>query len=239
MSQTSKRSVKPNRQQLVVVIGDNSGSMSGLKAEAATEGIRQMIIECQSRSGSEESLYRVLFISFGNSATIDKQCHRTPVLEIDTDQISLRGDGGGTNLREALELAHSEISEYVDEISGHPQQAKHPLPLVILFSDGRNGDNFGRPEAAAERLKELEYDSERILILTAGVAVKDSDNPDEDTLKAIASHYKGTPFYVPIEKAGDLSMFLAAAGSSAASTAGEVYEVIKGFLEGPNPRRLT
>ena len=72
MSQTSKRSVKPNRQQLVVVIGDNSGSMRGLKAEAATEGIRQMIIECMSRSGGEESLYRVLFISFGDRAKIDK-----------------------------------------------------------------------------------------------------------------------------------------------------------------------
>lgn len=239
MSQRSKRSVKPNRQQLVVVIGDNSGSMRGLKAEAATDGIRKMIIQCQSRSGSEESLYRVLFISFGNQAVIDKQCRRTPVLEVDTNQVSLRGDGGGTNLREALELAHSQISEYLDEIEGHPQQAKHPLPLVILFSDGRNGDNFGRPEAAAESLKELQYDSEEILILTAGVAVADGDNPDEQTLKAIASHYKNVPLYVPIEKADMLSRFLAAAGSSAASTSAEVYDVIRGFLEAPSPRRLT
>lgn len=225
------RSVKPNRQQLVVVIGDNSGSMRGQKAQAAVEGVRQMIIECQSRSGDENSLYRVLLILFGNEATIDPNCRRTPVLEIATEEISFKGDGGGTNLRAALELAHSQVSEYLAEIAEHPHKNKHPLPLVFLFSDGHNGDNFGRPEAAAKKLKELSYDSEPILIVTAGVAVDPDDTPDEDTLKAIASQFDGTPLYVPIQKASVLSCLLAAAGSSAASTAGELYDVIRGYLE--------
>lgn len=230
-AEKATRTVKPNRQQLVVVIGDNSGSMRGQKAEAAVEGVRQMINECQSRSGSEQSLYRVLLILFGNEATIYPNCERTPVLEIASEEITFHGDAGGTNLRAALELAYEQISDYLVEIAEHPHKNKHPLPLLILYSDGHNGDNFGRPEAAAKKLKELTYDSESILIVTAGVAVDAKDKPDEYTLKAIASSYQDIPLYVPIHKANSLSCLLAAAGSSAASTAGELYDVIRGYLE--------
>lgn len=230
-AEKTTRTVKPNRQQLVVVIGDNSGSMEGPKAKAAVVGVRQMINECQSRSGGELSLYRVLLILFGNEAKIYPNCERTPVLEIDSEEITFHGDGGGTNLRAALELAYEQISEYLAEIADHPQKNKHPLPLVILYSDGHNGNNFGRPKAAADKLKELTYDSESILIVTAGVAINAGKQPDVKTLKAIASSYEGTPLYVPIQKANSLSCLLAAAGSSAASTAGELYDVIRGYLE--------
>lgn len=223
------RSVKPNRQQLVVVIADNSGSMRGQKAQAAVEGVKQMIIECQSRSGDENSLYRVLLILFGDHATIDPNCRRTPVLEIDTNEIHFNGDGGGTNIPAALNLAYSQIHEYLAEIADHPHKNKHPLPLVILFSDGHNGN--GKPELSAKKLKELSYDSTPILIATAGVAVAADDAPDEELLKAIASHYDGRPLYVSIENANALSFFLAAAGSSAASTAAELYDAIRGYLK--------
>ncbi|QDV85404.1 vWA domain-containing protein [Planctomycetes bacterium TBK1r] len=222
----SNRSAKPNRQQLVVVIADNSSSMYGPKAEAAVEGIENMIIECQTK-GREQSLYRVLLIVFADKATIHSECKRTPVMEIDTDKISFRGDGGGTNMRAALRLAHSQISEYLDEISNHPQKSKHPLPLVIFFSDGRNG--YQDPKPAAKALKALTYDSLPILIFTAGVAVGDNDRPDEEMLKSIASTHNGHPLYVPVQDVSVLAHFLADAGSSAASTAAEAFDILRNY----------
>ena len=41
------RQARQSRPQLVVVLADNSGSMAGDKAQAATQGIREMLMECQ------------------------------------------------------------------------------------------------------------------------------------------------------------------------------------------------
>ena len=223
----SKRSAKPNRQQLVVVIADNSYSMQGEKAEAASKGIENMILQCQIASG-EQSNFRVLLIVFATEPYIHPQCRRTPVLEIDTDRIILRGEGGQTNMPEAFRLARQQIEEYLAEISDHPQQSKHPIPLVLIFSDGHNNPKFGDPVTEASVLKELRYDSLPILIVTAGVAVDEEDVPDENLLKAIATKTdEGVPLYVPIQRADVLSIFLANTGSSAASTAGELHQIIR------------
>ena len=42
-----QRKAKQNRPQVVCVLADNSGSMSGPKARAATDGIREMLLRCQ------------------------------------------------------------------------------------------------------------------------------------------------------------------------------------------------
>ncbi|MCA9047249.1 MAG: VWA domain-containing protein [Planctomycetaceae bacterium] len=233
----SQRSAKPNRQQLVVVIADNSFSMRGEKASAAAQGVVNMILECQI-AGGEQSNFRVLLISFATEAVIHPECRRTPVLEIDTDRIGLYGDGGQTNMPAAFRLARAQISEYLGEIDEHPQKSKHPLPLVIFFSDGHNNPKFGDPIPEANALKALTYDSLPILIVTAGVAVDEDDAPDEDLLKAIATTTdEGYPLYVPIQRADLLSLFLANTGSSAASTAGELHQVIR-RLEHQVTRRL-
>lgn len=219
-----KRTARQSRPQAVCVLADNSGSMAGPKAQAATKGIQEMVLNCQTRGprGVERSYFQLVLIRFGSNAEVDPQCNMTPVREIDADNIEVRGDGGGTNITAALELAYGGLERYMRKVvEPHEQRAQHPLPLVLLFSDGHNG--YGDPEPIAEEIKRLNIDGNPISIACAGVSTDDSDSPDEDLLRRIAS----PECYLHIDNARLLSSFLAEVGSSAVSSPGELARVIR------------
>lgn len=220
-----KRKARQTRPQLVCVLADNSGSMYGPKAEAATAGIQEMLMHCQSTGprGRDRSYFRFALIRFGSTAEVDRPSHMKPVREIDPDSISIDGTGGGTNMVQALEIACSGLTDYVHhDLTGHPERAEHPLPLVLLFSDGFNNAP-GDPVDAANRIKALELDGQGITIACAGVATQADDQPDEQLLRRIAS----PDCYVHIQDVRMLSSFLAEVGSSGASSPAEVAAVIK------------
>ena len=219
--EVSSRTARHSRPQLVCVLADNSGSMRGPKAEAATDGIRDMMWECRTRgpSRSDRSYYELVLVQFGTSAQLAYD--RVPVKEIDADQFVLRGDGGGTNITEALEITHQRLVQYMEELETHPERNQYPLPLVLLFSDGHNG--HGHPKPVADRIKSLRLDGCPVTIVCAGVATKASDEPDETLLRAIAS---SPECYLRIQSADMLSVFLAEVGSSGASSPAEVAQVI-------------
>jgi uncharacterized protein YegL len=194
-------------------LADNSGSMAGEKARAATEGVREMLMTCQARGpqGPERSYFKLLLIRFGDHATIDSACDMTHVRKIDPDKVEVRGDGGQTNLTEALELAFSRLEPYLKELQTHPERTSHPLPLVLVFSDGFH--NVGAPpQAAAAALKRLNLDGQPVLVAAAGVSIG-SEKPDEALLRDIAS----PECYFHITNAQALSSFISSVGSSGAS----------------------
>ena len=82
-----QRTARSSRPQLVCVLADNSGSMRGPKAHAATEGIRELLLECQTRGprGRDRSYFRFVMIRFGNEAELVVNCE--PVRDIDPDAI--------------------------------------------------------------------------------------------------------------------------------------------------------
>ena len=224
------RNARQSRPQLICVLADNSGSMAGRKAEAATAGIREMLLRCQTTGprGPDRSYYRLVLIRFGTTAEIDRRCNMTPVRQIDADSIELRGDGGGTNIAEGLELAYSGLRKYMEDVvEPHKERSEHPLPLVLLFSDGQNG--YGQPEPIARKIKELNIDGEPVIIACAGVSTDNSDRPDEALLRSIAS----PECYVHIENVRALSAFLAEVGSSGVSSVREVAQIIRRL---PAPR---
>ena len=217
------RQARQSRPQLVCVLADNSGSMAGEKAKAATNGIREMIMECQSRgpTGPERSYFNFLLIRFGDNATIDPLCDSTPVRKIDPDQISVTGNGGQTNITEALQLALDRLSPYMQSLEAHEERGEHPIPLVILFSDGQH--NIGpAPQPVAEKIKQLALDGESVVIATAGVSIDDDDRPDERTLREIAS----PECDVDVTNAQILTRFIASVGSSGMSRAQDIAHVI-------------
>lgn len=223
------RQARRSRPQLVCILADNSGSMRGPKAEAATHGIREMLMRCQSRGprGRDRSYFRLVLIEFGDTAQVLPHCAMTPVRHIDPESISITGNGGGTNLTAALELAYDGLKRYLREgIENHADRANHPLPLLLVFSDGRNG--YGKPEAAVERLKSLQIDGERIPIAVAGVSVDTTDKLDEKLLRRLAS----PKCYVHISHPESLQEFLANVGSSAASSGADLSCVIAGKPRG-------
>jgi uncharacterized protein YegL len=218
------RKARQSRPQLVCVLADNSGSMIGPKAKAATAGIREMLLRCQTTGPREpdRSYFGFVLIRFGNTAEIDPRCNFTPVRKIDADTIEILGDGGGTNITEALELTYSGTERYLREVvQPHPERADYPLPLVLLFSDGHNG--YGKPEPVAQKIKQLSIDGEPVVIACAGVSTDESCKPDEALLRSIAS----PECYVHIDNARVLSAFLAEVGSSGASSPQEVARVMQ------------
>jgi uncharacterized protein YegL len=217
----------------VCILADNSGSMRGRKAEAATRGLREMLLNCQMKGprGQDRSYYRFVLIRFGSHAELDKSCYLKPVREIDPNTIEIRGDGGGTNITEALELAYRGLSRFVKEmIEPHPERERYPLPLVLLFSDGHNGGHC--PLGIAEQIKELNVDGDPVLIAAASVWVDDSMPPDGNLLREIA-----TPgCYVDIDRPESLTEFLSATGSSGASSPAELARLMEKMQPETPPR---
>jgi uncharacterized protein YegL len=221
------RQAKQSRPQLVCVLADNSGSMARQKAQAATEGIREMIMECQSRGpgGPDRSYFKLLLIRFGDEAVIDPLCDMTPIRMIDPDLIEIDGRGGETDITGALELAWIRLNLYMQGLQRHPERAEHPLPLLLLFSDG--GHNLGSgPQPVAAEIKRLNLDGEPVVIAVAGVSVGNAQ-PDEQTLREIAS----PDCYVHITNAAALTTFISSVGSSGVSRARDVAAVIRQIQE--------
>ena len=201
--------------------------MAGEKAKAATDGIREMVMECQSRgpTGPERSYFKLLLISFDSTAAVNPQGDLTPVRKIDPDQIEIRGDGGQTNITAALQTALDRLRPYMQSLQDHPERAEHPLPLVILFSDGEH--NVGPvPQSVADEIKKLTLDGDAVVIAAAGVSVG-GGKPDDATLGAIAS----PECYVHITNAQVLAKFISSVGSSGVSSAKDIAAVIKTVQE--------
>ncbi len=217
------RQARQTRPQLICILADDSGSMMGEKAKAATDGIREMLMHCQSSGppGPERSYFKLLLIRFGTDAGVEPLCDMTPVRHIDPDRVEVVGSGGSTNITAALQIALDRLRPYMQSIQEHPEHTQHPIPLVLLFSDGQH--NVGaHPQPVADEIKKLALDGEPVIIAAAGVAVG-SDQPDETTLRAIAS----PECYVHISNAEKLTAFISSVGSSGVSRAKDVAAIIK------------
>ena len=223
------RQARQSRPQLVCVLADNSGSMAQQKAQAATEGIREMIMECQSRGpgGPDRSYFKLLLIRFGEEAVIDALCDMMPIRMIDPDCVEIDGRGGDTDITGALELALIRLRLYMQGLQRHPERAEHPLPLVLLFSDGEHNLGSG-PQPVAAEIRSLNLDGDPVVIAVAGVSVGNT-SPDEKTLREIAS----PDCYVHITNTQALTAFISSVGSSGVSRARDVAEVIKHIQAGP------
>jgi uncharacterized protein YegL len=197
--------------------------MAQEKAHAATEGIREMIMECQSRGpgGPERSYFKLLLIRFSDEAVIDSLCDMAPIRMIDPDLVEIDGRGGNTDITGALELALIRLRLYMQGLQYHAERAEHPLPLVLLFSDGQHNLGSG-PQPVAAEIKKLNLDGDPVVIAVAGVSVGRA-RPDENTLRNIAS----PGCYVHITDAPALTAFISSVGSSGVSRAADVAEVIK------------
>ncbi len=207
--------------------------MAQEKACAATEGIREMIMECQSRGpgGPERSYFKLLLIRFSDEAVIDPLCDMAPIRMIDPDLVEIDGRGGNTDITGALELALIRLRLYMQGLQHHPERAEHPLPLVLLFSDGQHNLGSG-PQPVAAEIKKLHLDGDPVVIAVAGVSVGRT-RLDEKTLRNIAS----PGCYVHITDAPALTTFISSVGSSGVSRAADVAEVIRRMQD--EPPRIT
>lgn len=97
-----------------------------------------------------------------------------------------------------------------------------PPPLVILLSDGCNGD--GDPREIAHRMAHTKLSiGLKPIIVTVGIETDDK-RLNDGLLKEIASKTKdGDSLYYHITRVDELAELLATSGSSAATTPDELY----------------
>jgi hypothetical protein len=190
-----------------------------------------MIMECQSRGpgGPDRSYFKLLLIRFGDEAVIDPRCDMMPIRMIDPDLIEIDGRGGETDITGALELALIRLRLYMQGLQRHPERAEHPLPLVLLFSDGEHNLGSG-PEPVADEIKSLNLDGDPIVIAVAGVSVGRA-RPGEKTLRKIAS----PGCYVHVTNTQALATFISSVGSSGVSRARDVADLLS-HIDDERPR---
>lgn len=132
----------------IVLVADDSGSMHGAPAAAATEAIHQWLNELHVAARGRMPYFRFSLVIFGSTATIvadDQNSFRAEnlnVVDVDITGFQLHGASGSTNLAAALRLA-------ADVVSRDGATTAHCPPFVFVFTDGRPTDERGHPTPAA------------------------------------------------------------------------------------------
>lgn len=223
-----RRAAKSHSPQLVILGIDDSRSMShDGKAEAATEAVKDMIYEMTIRSDGA-SYFQIVLFSFGDYVNYNDRTFGVPVLEFDDDEVEFDGSSGRTNFFRPFSLVESVLQHYESSyLRFHEKPMSHPVPLFIFMSDGQDRGKED-PCPIAERIKTMQMSTGAPpLILTVGIEFG-GDKPDEVLLKRLAStdDESNRPAYFDVSNAKMLAQFLARAGSSGSSTAGEIFRAI-------------
>lgn len=213
------------RRQLLYLLFDDSASMEGQKAAAATEGGRDLIHTCKMKSNGD-SIFDVSINWFGEHVFTRPDLLLKPVLEIDEDTIAFAGKSGGTRIKRAMQVCANHIKEYDEKnLSLNAEKERVPAPVIVLMSDGKNGDGDPLPIAKQLTSTPLSIGIPPILI-TVGIEF-DGGEPDVELLTAMASETEsGEKLYFDISSAGQLVECLAVAGSTGASTPDEVMRAV-------------
>jgi uncharacterized protein YegL len=193
----------------VVLIADDSGSMSGPPAQQVTEGLQDFIAKLQSFGRGEKSYFRILFVTFGDQPKVVHEF--ADVLKVTADSFKVTGDSGSTNMDVALELVATKMEKH------RPSSELDPAPLVIFWSDGQN--TGGDPLPAAQRIKSLQCPCGRApLLITCGFG--QAERALLEPMATSPEHFK------PFQSAQELEAFLGNVGTLV-TTAGKSMDQVR------------
>jgi uncharacterized protein YegL len=165
----------------IVLILDDSGSMTGTPATQVNEGVSAMIEELKLISQGMKPYFKISVIKFGSDSEV--LCEAVNENSVDLNLVAtLSGDSGSTNaaagLNEAYELLKRNTGESTDF-----------NPYVFFFSDGEPDDE---DEAinSANRLKSLVIAAGEPRIVTIGAG-----QPNDDFMRKVASNVELYKFF--------------------------------------------
>lgn len=245
-SRDSRRAASPWRKQLIVLMVDNSGSMSKFdKAKFATEAARELVSRCYIKN-PKMSCFDIAVFGYGDLIFAPDEHLLRPVGEINPDNLSFDGKGGGTKMVQAIEFTCHLLNLYQEGYYDlHEEPERVPPPLIFLLSDGYNGD--GNPVPVAEELKQskLPIGISPILVTVGIEKGKGKDVPNVPMMQAMATKTStGHPLYFDVTDLHLLVELISTTSSSAACTPDEVFELAKLInpewktLPAPKPKRL-
>ena len=245
-SRDSRRAASPWRKQLIILMVDDSGSMSKFdKAKFATEAARELVSRCFIKN-PKMSCFDIAVFGYGDMVFAPDEHLLRPVSEINPDELNFDGKGGGTKMKKALEFTWYLLNLYKEGYYDlHEEPERVPPPLIFLLSDGYNGD--GNPIPIAEELKQLQLPiGINPIMVTVGIEKGDGDDvPNVPMLQEMATKTStGHPLYFDVTDLQLLVELISTTSSSAACTPDEVFELAKMInpewktLPTPKPKRL-
>jgi uncharacterized protein YegL len=193
----------------VVLIADDSGSMSGEPAQKVTEGLQDFIAKLQSFGRGEKSYFRIFFVTFGDQPKVVHEF--ADVFKVTADSFQVTGNSGSTNMDVALEWVATKMEQH------RPQSELDPAPLVIFWSDGQN--TGGDPLPAVQRIRSLQCPCGRTpLLITCGFG--GADGKLLESMATSPEHFK------PFQSAQELEAFLGNVGTLV-TTAGKSMDQVR------------
>jgi uncharacterized protein YegL len=193
--------------QVVTLIVDDSGSMSGTKAHDATEAMKNLVITMQSgNQGSAGYRFLLNIAKFGSSVTPLAEASRPESISLGT--LSFTGDSGSTEMPDALSWGAGAVQKALQEcrqILGYAEEAC-PNPLVVFFSDGAN--TGGDVTANAQAIKNIKFVGGNVDVVAVGIGMGPQEFP---VMQSIASRPE---LAVNIDPA-ELPEFIAEVGATA------------------------
>lgn len=195
----------------VVLVLDDSGSMSGQPSQDLNEAIKELIGEMETASMGQKPYFRVSVVSFGsNYHTI---AEAVPETDLEESAIAnFQGSSGSTNAAAALD-------EAARILSNNPGEETDFEPFVFFLSDGYP-DNASTALQAAEKIKNLSLPSGTPRVVTLGFG-----SVDDDFMGKIANN---SELYKKMSSSKDMVKFLPAIGTIGTQAAGaqDVEEAI-------------
>lgn len=157
----------------IVLVLDDSGSMSGEPAQSLNAAVDGVIGELQLASQGKKPYFRVSVIAFGSHPKVLAEAVSEQAIDVGT-VTTFRGESGSTDVAAALKCA-------TDLLRRNGGAATDFTPYVFLMSDGHPDDPRGAL-SAAEALKQLEIPAGQPRLVSIGVP-----GADEDFMRDVAS----------------------------------------------------
>lgn len=188
-----------NVRQMVVLVRDESGSMSGQKATDASAASLDLVAELAQPSNKDGFLVSV--VDFSTGSKVVHKLEKATVLNGKVTPLSVGLFSGSTNITAGLEDALKILGKLGIE---NQDGISYLRPVAILFSDGAHNEGPS-PQNAANQLKQ------KADLVTAAFG----SDADEALLRDLAS----TPQYFYRCKTGrELRSFLATVGATMTAT---------------------
>jgi len=193
--------------QVVTLIVDDSGSMSGTKAHDATEAMKQLVITMQAANqGSTGFRFLLNIAKFGDHTTPIAEASRPEAISLGS--LVFAGESGSTEMAEALNWTARTLQRALNDcrnVAGYVEESS-PNPLVVFFSDGGNtGVDIA---ASAQALKNVHFAGGNVDVVAVGIGMEQKDFP---VMERIASRSDLAVNIDPVE----LSAFIADVGATA------------------------
>lgn len=195
----------------MVLVLDDSGSMSGQECQDLNEAMKELIDALVTASMGQKPYFKVSVVSFGSSF----QTLAEAVAETDLDEnviADFQGNSGSTNAAAALDEAARILSH-------NPGQETDFEPFVFFLSDG-HPDSASTALQAADKIKNLSLPSGSPRIVTLGFG-----SVDDNFMGKIATN---SELYKKMNTSQDIVKLLPAIGTIGTQAGGaeDVEEAI-------------